>query len=377
MFPRVTAVLVVQHGGDRLRATLDALRGQTRAPDELAVVLVGADDETRRLVEAEHPSHLVALGDPHPFGAAIADLVRTLPEPSGERDAVWLLAEDSAPEPEALAALVDALENARTAGLAAPKLVEWDDPRRIVRFGRTLTRWGRSVAVVDGEFDQGQHDDLSDVLGADPVGLLVRHRLWNDLDGFDPALPVVDDGLDLGIRARLAGHRVIAVPGARIRFADDGVAGPGSAPGGRAARRRARDLRAASLHRRLVAAPAALAPLVWLAILPLAVLRSLRHLLVKTPGAIPGEFDAAVRVMAAPQRVIRSRRTIARTRSAKWSSLAPLRMRPDEVRVRRQLAAEARRQRARGRADDLMFLQTGGGGCSWRASRRRSSSSRR
>ncbi len=33
MFPRVTAVLVVQHGGDRLRTTLEALRSQTRRPE--------------------------------------------------------------------------------------------------------------------------------------------------------------------------------------------------------------------------------------------------------------------------------------------------------------------------------------------------------
>ncbi|WP_430646002.1 glycosyltransferase [Agromyces sp. GXS1127] len=361
MFPRVTAVLVVQHGGDRLRTTLDALRSQTRRPDDLAVVLMESDDDARRQVEALHPAHVVALAAPLPFGEAIATVERTLPEPADERDSLWLLSEDAAPEPTALESLVAALENARTAAIAAPKLVEWDDPRRIVRFGRSVTRGGRSLPIVDGELDQGQHDDLSDVLGADPAGMLVRHAVWRRLGGFDPALPVVDDGLDLGMRARLAGHRVIAVPAAVVRFADVGVAGPGSEPGGRAARRRARYARSAWLHRRLVDAPAAVVPLHWLALLPLAVLRSFRHLLVKTPGAIPGEFAAAIEVMATPQRVIRSRRAIARVKTAKWSALAPLRIRPDEVRVRRQQAAEARRQRARGRADDLQFLQTGGG----------------
>ncbi|MTH68883.1 glycosyltransferase [Agromyces bracchium] len=361
MFPRVTAVLVVQHGGDRLRTTLDALRSQTRPPDDLAVVLMDADDATRRLVEAQRPSHVVSLGASQPFGAAIAAVEQTLPEPGDERSSLWLLTEDAAPEPAALESLVASLENARTAAIAAPKLVDWDDPRRIVRFGRSVTRGGRSMAIVEGELDQGQHDDLSDVLGADPVGMLVRHAVWRDLGGLDPALPVVDDGLDLGTRARLAGHRVVAVPGAVLRFGDAGVAGPGSEPGGRAARHRARIARTAWLHRRLVSAPAVLVPLHWLAILPIAVLRSLRHLLVKTPGSIPGEFAAAVEVMVTPQRVVRSRRAIARVRTAKWSALAPLRIRPDEVRARRQQAAEARRQRARGRADDLQFLQTGGG----------------
>ncbi|MFC9917651.1 glycosyltransferase family 2 protein [Agromyces binzhouensis] len=361
MFPRVTAVLVVQHGGDRLRDTLGALRSQTRQPDDLAVVLMDADDATRRLVEGLRPSHVVSLGAPQPFGAAVAAVERTLAEPDDDRSALWLLTEDAAPAPTALEALVAALENARTAAIAAPKLVEWDDPKRIVRFGRSVTRGGRSLPIVDGELDQGQHDDLSDILGADPVGMLVRHAVWRRLDGFDPALPVVDDGLDLGMRARLAGHRVIAVPSASMRFADTGVAGPGSEPGGRAARHRARVARTAWLHRRLSDAPAALVPLHWLALLPIALLRSLRHLLVKTPGSIPGEFAAAIEVMVTPQRVLRSRRAIADVKAVKWSALAPLRIRPDEVRVRRQQAAEARRQRARGRVDDLQFLQTGGG----------------
>ena len=42
MFPRVTAVLVVRHGGDHLQRTLDAIRSQDRVPDALLVVLAQA-----------------------------------------------------------------------------------------------------------------------------------------------------------------------------------------------------------------------------------------------------------------------------------------------------------------------------------------------
>lgn len=361
MFPRVTAVLVVQHGGEHLATTLQALRGQLRPSDGLAVVLMRSDEPTRALVEDAQPDHLVRLESVLPFGRAVLAVESTLPDPASDDESLWLLTDDAAPEPGALDALVSTLATARSAAIVAPKLVSWDEPARILRFGRSVTRTGRSLAIVDDELDQGQHDDLSDVLGADPVGMLVRHAVWRRLGGFDPALPTIDDGLDLGMRARLAGHRVVAVPEARIRYADSGVAGQGSDRGGRAARRRAREARTAQLHRRLVAAPAALTPLHWIAFLPLAILRSIRHLLVKSPGAIPGEFRSAVEVMATPQRVVRARRAVAAARTTRWSSLAPLRIRPSEVRLRRQQAAEARRQRVRGRADDLRFLQTGGG----------------
>ena len=118
-----------------------------------------------------------------------------------------------------------------------------------------MTRLGRGVALVDDELDQGQHDGLSDVLGLDPAAILVRHAVWRALGGFDPALPVVDDALDLSVRARLAGHRVAVVPEARVEFAGSGVAGLEAGSRARTIRRRDRATRAAQLHRRLVYAP--------------------------------------------------------------------------------------------------------------------------
>ena len=148
--------------------------------------------------------------------------------------------------------------------------MEWEEPDRIGVFGRTITRLGRSVPIVADELDQGQHDGLSDVLGLDPAAVLVRHTVWQALEGFDPALPTVDDALDLGVRARLAGHRVAVVPAARVRFAADGVAGPLGDGRARTRRRNTRAARAAALHRRLAYAPALAVPFHWVSYLPLA-----------------------------------------------------------------------------------------------------------
>ncbi|WP_022888339.1 glycosyltransferase family 2 protein [Agromyces italicus] len=361
MFPRVTAVLVVHHGGDHLRQTLDALHLQERMPDALVVVLTEADDVAREQVAAASPSHLVDLSQHLSFGEAIRAADRVLEAPGGDADALWLLAEDSAPAPDALAQLVASLETAKSVAVAGPKLVDWDEPERIVRFGRSITRLGRSVAIVTDELDQGQHDGLSDVLVLDPAAILVRHTVLRALGGFDPGLPTVDDALDLSIRARLAGHRVAVVPEAKVRFAGVGVAGPEVGPRARTTRRRVRATRAAQLHRRLVYAPLPFVPLHWLSFLLLAVVRSVRLLLVKAPGAIPGEFAAAFTTMFSGARVPRARRALKSARTVGWSAIAPLRMQPDEMRRRRQHSAEARRERARGRKHELQFIGTGGG----------------
>lgn len=361
MFPRVTAVLVVHHGGDHLRRTLGALRAQVRTPDALVIVLTEPDADARAQAAGAGATHVVELQEHLSFGEAVRAGERVLDAPASDADTLWLLAEDSAPEPEALRELVAMLETGKSVAVAGPKLMDWDEPERIVGLGRTLTRLGRSIAIVFDELDQGQHDGLSDVLGVDPAAILVRHTVWQAVDGFDPALPTVDDGLDLGVRARLAGHRVAVVPSARVAFSADGVAGPQRDGRSRTLRRRARATRAAELHRRLVYAPAAAVPLHWLSFLPLAVFRSIRDLLVKRPGAVIGEFGAALATMFSGMRVARARRVLKASRTTGWSSIAPLRMSPDEVRRRRQAAAEARRTRARGRTHELQFLGTGGG----------------
>ncbi|KQM84112.1 glycosyltransferase [Agromyces sp. Leaf222] len=361
MFPRVTAVLVARHGGDRLRHTLNAVRAQSREPDALVIVLTRPEGDAREIAATAGATHLVESNEALSFGESVRSGERVLDAPAEDSDALWLLTEDSAPEPGALDALLATLVNGRSVAVAGPKLVRWEAADQLVSLGRTMTRFGRSAPVVADELDQGQHDDRSDVLGVDPAGILVRHHIWQSLDGFDPALPVVDDGLDLGVRARLAGHRVVVVPEARIRFARDGIAGPRDRDRGSARRRRDRLARGAALHRRLAYAPAVAVPLHWLTFLPLALLRSIVSLLGKRPGAIPGEFAAALVTMFSGTKIARSRRVLAAARTTKWSAVAPLRLQPDEVRRRREAASEARRIRARGRTDDVQFIGTGGG----------------
>ena len=114
MFPRVTAVLVVQHGGDRLATTLEALRAQLRPSDALAVVLMRTDEATRALVAQAQPDHVVRLESALPFGRAVLAVESTLPAPASDDAALWLLTEDGAPEPGALDALVSTLTNVFT-----------------------------------------------------------------------------------------------------------------------------------------------------------------------------------------------------------------------------------------------------------------------
>lgn len=338
---RVHALLVVRPDGRKaaathLQHTLDALSAQTRTADVLTIVLCGAD---RALTDAAATSGaegvITASGS-----TSFADAVR-LAGPRLTGDVVWLLAQDTAPEPHALARLLAGLERAPSVGIVAPKLVDAEDPARIVSLGVTMTPFGRTVGLADDELDQGQHDADEDVLGADVRGMLVRADLWRQLVGIDPALGGADEGLDLGVRARLAGHRVSLVPTAHVAVNGDGTAGLPAPTTRRRRRRRAYAIRLAQLHRRMVYAPAATVPLHLLSLIPLALWRAAALLVAKQPSRVLPEWGASIVVFFRWGAIARSRGVIRRSRTSTWAQLAPLRITRTTLRQRFDADADA------------------------------------
>lgn len=360
MQPRVTAILVARNGAKHLERTLAALRAQTRQPDVIVAVDCGSTDDTSSLLAAFAPTHFLATDAGLSFGAAVALAVNALPAPEGDNDLLWLLAQDSAPEPSALAALLGELEIAPSVAVAGPKVMEWQAGDYIHEFGQSITPYGATVSLVESELDQGQHDGVSDVLAVSAVGMLVRHSVWEQLGGFDPALAAVDDALDFCIRVRLAGYRVSLAPSAQVTSAGDGVAGLNGSSRGRWRRARLRSIRAAQLHRRLVYAPAAAVPLHWLSLVPLAVVRSVWQLLRKEPAAIPGEFAAAFLAAFRAGRVAQARRRFARSKKLGWGAVSGLRVTAAEVRRRHALRREANLAGLRGTRPEIHFFSTGG-----------------
>lgn len=317
MQARVTAILVARNGAQYLGRTLEALAAQTRRPDSLVVVDVGSTDKSLDLLTAASPTQVVSAKPRSSFGSALSQSMKTVGPAESDDEWLWLLWHDNAPTPDALERLIGAVEIAPSVAIAGPKLMRWDAPDEIAAFGESVTARGTTVQLVRNELDQAQHDRLSDLLAVAAGGMLVRRKVWAELGGFDPGLPTADAALDLCIRARLAGHRVVAVPEARV--ASD--ARPHSF----------RVVRAAQLHRRLVYAPRFALPFHWLSLVPIAIGRSLWHLVAKRAHRIPGEFSAAFAV-AFDRSIAPARRVLSRTRTLGWRAIAPLRVQPGQAR---------------------------------------------
>ena len=289
----VDAVLVVRDGADWLPQCLDAIAAQQVPPTRVVVVDVASTDTSVAIARAHQgvrrvaPSlEVVRIDDDVPLGTAVARGIEALPLDGDPADAwVWVLHEGAAATPSTLARLLAPGLGSRSVGIAGPKVVAWDDTRRLVELGIQVTHTGRRLATpAVGEADQGQYDGREDVLAVSTDGMLVRRSVWHDVGGFDRSFLEHGAGLDLGWRTQLAGHRVVVVPGAVVRDAGTRL-GSGDAPtaeraGSRSAERaERRALRQVALARCSPLAAPFLA--VWLAVS--SVLLALTLLLAKRP----------------------------------------------------------------------------------------------
>ncbi|HWS56913.1 MAG TPA: glycosyltransferase, partial [Actinotalea sp.] len=308
----------------------------------------GAPDDLRRAV-ADVPGigvlapRLVSAAGAPTFGHAVRTALGEVDLPPDGW--LWLLHDDSAPAPAALAELLRAVEVAPSVAVAGVKQVSWTDPVRVLEVGMTTSRFGRRMTGLDEpEVDQGQHDGREDVLGVGLAGALVRRDVWDLLGGPDPALGPYGDGLDVSRRARLAGHRVVVVPGAVVRHARASLTGQRPDTG---RRRSARARRVAFLHSQLSGVPVGLVPVVVVLAVLSGVGRALLRLVTKEPDLVLAELGAPWAVLARPGRVVRARRTATATRRVRRSTLRPLQVSWREVagqaRDRRLAAAERRR----------------------------------
>ncbi|GER23841.1 hypothetical protein NCCP1664_23360 [Zafaria cholistanensis] len=250
------------------------------------------------------------------FGASVQAAARLLPEPlQGVQDWIWLIHDDSAPAPDALQRLLAAVETAPSVTIAGCKQLDLDRPRRLIDVGLSISRWGERLTLIDvDELDQGQYDGRSDAFAVNSAGMLVRRDVWEDLGGFDPALPGLGDDLDLCWRNRMAGHRVVVVPGAHMFHAADAVhavSGPAAA-------------RTAEVYLRLKHAPLWALPLLALGAVLGGLVRFVASLLAKDPGHAAGQLGASLRAVFSPFQLVRSRRAAAATRKVPRSLVRPL-----------------------------------------------------
>lgn len=221
--PDTVGVVLVTHQGQRwLPTVIDGLAAQTAAVEQVVVVDTGSRDDSVALAEAAYGEVLSLAASTSYPEAVVAGLERLRERAPDRRPGwVWLLHDDSTPDPRALEVLLAQASRRPDVDILGPKLREWPSLRRLLEVGVTISGTGRRETGLErAEFDQGQHDDVHEVLAVNTAGMLVRRSVLESLGGFDPHLPVFGNDLDFGWRAARAGHITLVVPQAVVFHAE-------------------------------------------------------------------------------------------------------------------------------------------------------------
>ncbi|MFB8043826.1 glycosyltransferase [Streptomyces hydrogenans] len=345
-FPRhvVTAVLVTHDGARWLPDALSGLLAQERPVQSVVAADTGSADDSAQLVaEAVGPDRVLHLARRTGFGAAVDEAVRTAPllgpedlpylkRPSGwdpvsrtwndeaydlpelpHGDPVqwlWLLHDDCAPEPGALAELLRVADSDAYAAVIGPKLRGWYDRKQLLEVGTTIARSGRRWTGLDRrEQDQGQHDQIRPVLSVSTAGMLIRRDVFEELGGFDRRLPLMRDDVDLCWRAHSAGHRVLVAPDAVLRHAEASARERRSVDcAGRTAASPHRVDKAAAVYTLLANSSGRALPYVLLRLVVGTVLRTLGLLVGKAPGQAVDEIMGLLATLLRPEKVLAARK---------------------------------------------------------------------
>ncbi|PLS75908.1 MAG: hypothetical protein CYG61_05060, partial [Actinobacteria bacterium] len=228
--PAVVAVMVTCDPGPWLEEGLRALAAQDYPNLSVLVIdAASAEDPTSR-VAAVLPGAYVRRLPTNPGYAAAANEALEAVEGSCH---LLFCHDDVAPEPDAVRLLVEEAFRSNAA-VVAPKLVDWQDPARLLQVGMGADKSGAPAALVErGELDQEQHDGVRDVFVAPGGCTLVRADLFRSLGGFDPEMFLFGEDLDFSWRAQVAGARVVVAPAARVRHLEamsSGRRAPGGGP---------------------------------------------------------------------------------------------------------------------------------------------------
>jgi len=219
----ISVIIVNWNRRALLRACLQSLTPQRGVEFETIVVDNGSADDSADMAEREFGARVIRNRVNLGFCAANN---QGIAEARGEL--IALLNNDAEAEPGWLAALAAAFDRAPDIGMAASKILDYDDPRRIDKAGHVIWPDGQNRGRGTGAIDAGQFDREEEVLWPDGCAAMYRAAMLARIGGFDEDFFAYGDDAELGLRARIAGWRCLYVPSAVVRHHRGSTLGRGS-----------------------------------------------------------------------------------------------------------------------------------------------------
>ncbi|NHA01758.1 glycosyltransferase [Nocardioides sp. W3-2-3] len=182
-------------GASWLPAVLDGIKAQTAALDAVVAVDTGSKDGSpesiRDALESHVPLAVRRVPGSTGFPDAVADGLGALAEAGRTPDWIWILHDDANPAPTALQEPARRGRSAPGGRHPRPQACA-SGPRCGVfsSLGVTISGTGRRETGLErGEYDQGQHDEVREVLAVNTAGMLVRRTVLEEPGRSRPRAP--------------------------------------------------------------------------------------------------------------------------------------------------------------------------------------------
>jgi hypothetical protein len=213
---RISVIIVNWNRRGLLEACLKSLEQPQGAAFETIVVDNGSSDGSAAFVQAyaqrsAYPVKLIRNRENRGFCAANNQGIAAA---TGEF--VALLNNDAEAGPHWLASLLEAFADP-SVGMAASKVLVYEDPRIIDKVGHLIYLDGQNRGRGAGQLDCGQYDQVEEVLWPDGCACMYRKAMLDEIGGFDEDFFAYADDAELGLRARIAGWRCLYMPQAVVR----------------------------------------------------------------------------------------------------------------------------------------------------------------
>jgi hypothetical protein len=220
----ISVVVVNWNRKELLRACLRSLGRQADVRFETIVVDNGSSDGSAEMAETEFGVRVIRNRENRGFCAANNQGMA-----AAQGDFLALLNNDAEAEPGWLAALHEACARRPDVGMAASKVLVWEDPGRIDKVGHAIWPDGQNRGRGSGARDHGQYDREEEVLWPDGCACMYRRAMIDRIGGFDEDFFAYGDDAELGLRARTAGWTCIYTPRAVARHHRGSTLGKDSA----------------------------------------------------------------------------------------------------------------------------------------------------
>jgi GT2 family glycosyltransferase len=219
----ISVVVVNWNRRELLRCCLLSLSRQSGAPFEVIVVDNGSTDGSAEMA-AQCGAAVIRNTQNMGFCAANNQGIA-----AARGEFIALLNNDAEAEPGWLEALWRACSSAPDVGMAASKVLVYEDPRYIDKVGHLIYPDGQNRGRGTGTLDCGQFEREEEVLWPDGCAAMYRKEMLDQIGGFDEDFFAYGDDAELGMRGRIAGWRCIYTPRAVVRHHRGSTMGKGSA----------------------------------------------------------------------------------------------------------------------------------------------------